>query len=167
MRAICLGLAVVLALTGCVTTYQGPPPDLTLTGAAAEREVEKFTLSDNYWLQGYCYRIGTESEFYSVKSIQPIVEHVAPKANNTIDAAKAVRTGALVAALIAVASWVAAANVSNDSARTSYSTMGWIGLGSSLGLTFAWTGMLSSAATEYNKELKSKLTPTVGMNLSF
>lgn len=164
-------LAFSLVLQGCATIYTGPNPNLSLQGQEAEEEYKRFAfVEDGFWGQGLMYKMGPEKKRYKLHSLEPVIASVSTSATDMIESAHRWRKAQLGFLILAIGTIVAAFadNAANsDSQWHKYSNLYWGSIIASLGTGFVAFGKLANAGEQYNKDLRLKLSPTVGFNLSF
>lgn len=162
-----LALATLVAfVSGCASTYQGPEPDLTVRGEAAEKEIEKFSFSEAYFDQGPVVYMGPGRSHYTRESVWPMIEKISPSAAETYSTAENIRSFQLVLVGAAVALLVLGINRDGD-ARADAFRLTDIAAFSSIGVGLISAGFSKSAASQYNRDLRNALSPTVGMTVGY
>lgn len=154
-------------LQGCATEYKGRDPDFKLSGAAARTEIENFSLDDNYWHQGVFLRMGPEGTAYTLPSLEPLVAKVSSEAAARVQTAKTLRKIQLLTSLATLGMLVAANLTEDDSTKIALYTGVLVGAGSTITLGFVFPGYLASAAKDYNRDLRARFSPALGLNYSF
>ncbi len=149
-------------MIGCATTYTGPTPDLTLKGEAAAREVEKFELRIPGWNGVDTMYMGAANNRYWTSSLEGVIKPVSPDAAKDIERGRLWRNvgwGFIAAALgIAIAS-------NNDSWNWEIPYISSLGVAVGCGIYSAV--VTTDGIEEYNRDLRSKLTPHVGYTFTY
>lgn len=152
---------------GCVTEYKGSGPNLDLKGAQAEDEIKKFSLEEAYWSQGPFLRYSEEKTAYTIESVSPFIKKVSPEASRKIETVMVWRQAQLITLGIGIVGLVAGLSATDASTQNSFYNLSLLGSCSSIAVGFVWPGMLASAASQYNQDLRKGFTPSLGMNFNF
>lgn len=160
MRTPLLALLTCALLSGCATTYVGPQPDFTKTGAEAQAEYEKFRVGTAYGnLNHYAVKMGGQT--YYLESVEPILNNVSPTSASKLQKMK---VGNYMSLAIFAAT-ISALNQPRDSwaKNTGY----YVGLAGILGtgIYINLSGM--GVAEDYNKDLKSRFSPSLAFSKTF
>lgn len=160
-------LLAAMFLSGCISTYRGPIPNLELRGAEAEQEYQKFKFVEGFWSQGQVHFTMEQSgKGYFTSSLEPTITEVSPKAWQIVEDSKVWRYVALGSLAGMIAMLVIQSN--QDRFFNSDQTYLYYGLlGVSLTGSLMRASYLSDAATQYNQDLRHKLTPALSLNFSF
>jgi hypothetical protein len=147
--------------TGCVTSYKGPMPDLTLRGEAAEKEIQQYTLTH----QGVkVLSMGAEKTNYWKGSLLPVVETVSPLAHAEMKRSNWWFHGSYL--ILASAVLVLTADLSGDHDLDSEGL--YYGLiGASIGVSGYSYYVNSRATKQYNQDLRTRLTPQISYRWEF
>lgn len=167
-------LVVVLSVSviGCssIKSYDdGPLPNFILTGGEAQEEYKKFALeSGNVFHCGrICFQSDPKKAEYSVSSMMPLIESVSPQATTTIKKAQSLEKYQKYALGIGVAGILGALLVDDDSMRSALLVGSVAGSVSSVAIGFYASSTYSKVPEIYNRDLRNRLIPTIGMNWSF
>lgn len=170
LRSVSLLCSLAL-LQGCATTYVGPAPNLGARGEEAKQELRKFHLSEGYFSQGPQFlAMGPEGkeDLYWASSLAPVVEKVSAEAAGTLRTSQAWADIALglVAVTVGAATWSFVASKSDT--KSAAATVCIVSGLSSVVVNAAVVPILHmSAARSFNRDLRAKLAPGVGLALSF
>lgn len=156
-------------LQACASAYKGPEPDFRQTGAAARAEADKFTLdeSPHFEGRGSWFEMGNQKDWYTVSSLQPLIEQVSPEAGVIVRRAQVWRTAQWIVLGAAVAAGVAAATNEHRSSRDMIAFGALLAGGAGVAINFHYGSLLSSAAAQYNLDLRRSFTPSLGLNWNF
>lgn len=163
MRITAAAFAFVFLTTGCVTAYNGPAPDFSLQGEAAQQEFAKFELHQSFWTGGPGYfSMGPEEKWVTGESLEPIMTSISPasidyekRGTRWLWAGQAVVLAASVYYFANVVDW-------EDSFPV---FIGGLLVGS--GLRFRAHYLHNKAIETYNRDMKGKFTPALTYNLEF
>ncbi len=160
MRTFISALLACAMLSACATTYVGPHPDFTQTGDAAKSEYEKFEFGTAYGnLNLYGVKMG--NKVYYRESVDPIIKKVSPTSTSKLQEMEVAN----------YFNWVifAATMVAIFQPRDSWAnqTGYYIGLGALLGTGIYINVLGMNAAEDYNKDLKSKFSPSLAFSKTF
>jgi hypothetical protein len=155
-------------VSGCATTYTGPAPNFKLIGKDAEAEAEKFKFEESFWKNSTGIIVmGPEKTSYKENSLRPLVDQVSPVASEKLDSSRRLNAGVLWSAVVAVAAIIAGHNAKDANASNNFDNLVWLAIGSEVGFGIASSWVHSNAAAQFNKDLRSKFTPIIGINTSF
>ncbi len=159
----------VFLLAACATKYEGPKPDFSLKGDRAEKEISKFTISDNYWDQyGEAYVMGEEQRIlYTDESLRPIINEVSPAAMEklaTADTLNWVGFGLWAASTVVLFSEL---SDGDSSMSKSQETAFWGLLGSSVIMGWIRFRYVQLGARHYNRDLRQKFAPVLSLQQDF
>jgi hypothetical protein len=157
-----------LMVSGCATTYQGPPPNFKLTGDEAKKEYEKFKWDTSEFRQHpRIVHMGSEKLFVKRSSIDPIIDEVSPAAREKIN--KARKWNLVQGILVSVSLGLLIYGLSSKDNRSDsnlYAIYGTLGLSLAIGL-FVVPPIMKDASEQFNQDLKQKFNPTLGFRTSF
>lgn len=165
MLAIFLCLALV---SGCATTYQGPPPNFKLTGDEAKKEFEKFSWSESEFSQHPRFvRMGPEKTVVKRWSLDPIIDDVSPAAREKINKAKKwnLAQGILVSISLGLLIY-GLSSKDNRSESNLYAIYGTAGVSLVIGM-FVVPPIMKDATEQFNRDLKQKFAPSLAWQTSF
>lgn len=162
-KLIVLFLAVFIQ--GCATDYVGPGPDLKLTGSAAQEEISKFEMDESA-INSYL-EMGPEHTAYTIESMQKVAGDVSPDAVKSFDTAKTWRRVQTISFGVALASLLGMVITTDANEKRNYIAGGYIGAAATIGAGIIYRGALSDGANEFNRDLRAKYPPVVGLTLSF
>jgi hypothetical protein len=160
MKKFISTLVTCVLLSGCTTTYKGPRPDFSKTGAAAQTEYETFKVSESFG-ETNLYSVEMNKNRYFTDSIRPIMKEVSPNSEaqfQKMETIQKVSWGLLAVTL---------ATLYQPKDSWAYTTGYWIGLSAVFGTAIYRDSIGMRAAEEYNKELKSKFVPSLTYRKSF
>lgn len=161
-------LFCVTLSVGCASTYRGPKPDLALTGEAAEKEVEEFTMSrsKSHFKPGV--HLGSDKSAYTFSSVKPIIEEVSPKAYEHYLDGKRIHRNSLLLFAAGVGVIVLAFQDPNGSGltRSGYNFIYLLG-GTFVGLGFIQQHFFSSMIDQYNEDLRNRMVPQLSWSIDF
>ncbi len=160
---------LVLALTSaCVSTYRGPGPDYSYVGTAADQEIQRFSLKEGFFHQGSnFFLMGADQSPYVVKSLEPIIKEVSPKAWREVEKGRIWRRVGQFALLSALVILFSELSDDDDHFSQEQSFAYWPLIGLSFGGSLVQAAYMDRAAREYNQDLRAKFTPTLGLNFDY
>ena len=160
MRSLFSAFIAILMLSACATTYTGPSPDFSKKGGDAFGEYEKFELAKNYGaLNLYSARMGNQD--YYRESVDPIINEISPASTvklKRMDVAKYANWAIFAATMVCIF---------QPRDTWANSTGYWLGLAGILGTGIYINIQGMGAAENYNKDLKSKFTPSLAFSTTF
>ncbi len=157
----------IFFFVSCATTYKGPNPDFSKTGDAAQEEIKKFSFEEDYWTQGYFYRMGPDRQAHTLGSLRPVIENTSTEATALLDKGEKWHQAALVGIGVAIISLVGAAMSHNKSVQNPLYGVSIAGSAFSLTSSFISAAKLKDGAVQYNKDLRSKFNPKITYNWKF
>ncbi len=161
-----LALILSVSLTGCVTHYQGPTPDFSLKGEAAQKEIEKFQFHFSWWTPapGFFFMGPKDAaDIYTGDSVKPVMRAVSPESLELEKKAMTweyVRLGVLGAGLVYIFA------DRGDWEESDWAAFGGI-LAVSAGIGFYGGSLHKDAIDRYNRDLKEKFTPGLSYNFTY
>ncbi|MBX3022432.1 MAG: hypothetical protein KF799_12230 [Bdellovibrionales bacterium] len=162
-------LSTALLLQGCAAAYKGPQPNFALAGAQAQAEADRFSFdeSSHFLNRGFWFAMGPEKKAYTISSLTAMIETVSPEALSTIKRAQRWRWLQYATYGVALAAVMAAASNDHVSSRDQlYFASAFVGA-SGFAMGFVYDSLLSSAAYEYNRDLRRKFDPILTYNWAF
>jgi hypothetical protein len=162
-------IAGCLLLQACASTYRGPDPDFSLTGAAAVAEAGKFELDETIHLEGRgsWFEMGPKKDWYTVSSLRPMIARVSPEAESTISRARKWRVAEYAAVLVGAAALTVAALDDDRRTANPVCVVGLMTLGAAAGFNWKYGSLLSTAASEFNHDMRHRFTPALSFNYTF
>ena len=160
-------MVFLFLLQGCATTYQGPAPNLSLTGIPAQGEIKKISFMEGYWAQGSGFKMGPEERRYTVESVQPFVQKVSPAAIEKLDSAQNYLRAGRIAIGVGDVALLLAIFAANSQSQQVLVPLFLVGIGTGAGLEIKAFSEFSSASEQYNKDLRQKLSPSMAFNFDF
>ena len=160
MRTLISVLIACAMLSGCATAYTGPHPDFSKTGGEAIGEYQKFELGRGYGdVNLYSARMGNKD--YYRETVDPIITKVSPASTVKFERMEVAKylNWAILAATIAC--------IFQPTDTWAHSTGYWLGLGGIIGTGIYINVQGIGAAEQYNKDLKSKFTPSLAFSKTF
>lgn len=153
-------------VSGCahsLAKYEGQKPDLSLSGQAAHREIQRFELEEDNRICGFpCFEHDPKKRQHTWESIQPLFETVSPLAMQEYRRSEVWSYVQLYALGVGIAG-LAAGLATTGNQRDTLLALSLAGSGVSIGSSF-YVGRIQSNIPEiYNRQLKEKFTPSVGM----
>lgn len=157
MSKLCLFFFVLL-LSACTIipskrAYERP--DFSLTGEAANKEIERFRL-DEISPQAARFQSEKSNQYAHTEDVKPLVEEVSPKAIERIEKSKI--HNPINWTLFGL--WIAT-NFIDDGKYW------WYGLGANVGWSIYMSNYRENTATQFNKDLKAKFRPTLSYLFQF
>jgi len=162
--------STLIFVQGCVTSpvdYTGPHPDFSLKGEATQTEIKKFSLNDSYWA-GYPFEMGPQDTKYTLRSLRPIIKDVSPAADRKYSHLETL--GIVELSLLAgtVGFFIAGTIAPEGSTRTAlYTAELACAIPGIFVLPFVNSGIATSAAKTYNRDLKERFTPGLQGRIEF
>lgn len=168
MSRFILILVSGILLQGCMTAYKGPNPDFQATGGEATEQIKKFTLKEHtFWEAGPFLKMGPDETPYTMDSMSPVVESVSSEAFTNLQRAELWRRNQLVALGIGLFSLAAVLVTEDPQTKRDLARLSIAGSLSSIGFGLYSGALTTKVPGPYNRDLKSKLTPVVGMNWTY
>ena len=146
-----------------MTAYNGPAPDFSLQGEAAQQEFAKFELHESIWTAkpGY-FTLGPEEKWVTGDSLKPIMSNVSAESVKYEKRAKPWHWTAQGLVLAAVVYYFADLEDWKNRLPVLLGT-GVISTGFNLRATY----LHNRAIETYNRDMKGKFTPALTYNLEF
>jgi hypothetical protein len=166
-RRINLLILSIAFLVSCASTYKGPKPDFSKTGDAAQEEIKKYSFEEDYWTQGYFYRMGPDRQALTLGSLRPVIESTSTSATELLDKGEKWHQAALVGIGVAIVSIVGASMSHNHSVQNPLYGVSIAGSAFSLTSSFISAAKLKDGAVQFNKDLRSKFNPKITYNWKF
>lgn len=156
---------------GCASrlaVYGGQKPDFSLSGESAEREIRRFRLEENnFWTcSAPCFESDRGKRAHTWASVLPLIENVSPGAIQRYEKAEGWSKVQLYSLGVGIAG-LALGLVSKGNQRDTFYTASLIGSTISIGSSFYVNWLRSDIPEIFNRDLKQRFSPSIGMNWSF
>lgn len=166
VKTLFLIATIAVFVPGCahqIGKYEGQKPDLSLSGPDAQREIRRFELeNDNNICRLPCFKHDPKKRQHAWESVQPLLEFVSPQAIQEYQRSKTWSDVQLYALGVGVTGLLVGL-ATNGSERTTSFAFSLAGSVISI-VSSSYVGSIRSNIPEiYNRELKEKFTPSVGM----
>lgn len=159
-------VAATLIVSGCshqILKYEGQKPNFNLSGEATQQEIKRFELEEDSSICGFpCFKHDAQKRQHTWESIQPLLETVSPYAAQEYQRAKLWRNVQLYSLAVGVAGLFAGL-ATDGNKRDMLFSLSLAGSVVSIGSSFYLGKIQSNIRETYNRELKEKFVPAVGM----